>query len=169
MNTELLRKVQKAILEEPARINMDGWLYDVTTADDLEAFLDDVRDYDEEGNVSFDPPIPPCGTVGCIAGWTYHLEGLPRPEKWINYNAENGEFKPTLEVVAAERLGLSAKQAATLFYPDRWPIDLSDRLYANTPGSPEYAKVVSDVIDRFIEQGGKWDGGEVEEDDWDEY
>ena len=53
MNTRLLRKVQKHILEEPRRLNMDIILDDRVSARD--------------------PKNPPCGTVGCIAGWAIVL------------------------------------------------------------------------------------------------
>lgn len=49
LNVELLRKIQKHILEEPRRLDMTAWL-DAAPVD-----------------------VVPCGTVACIAGWALHL------------------------------------------------------------------------------------------------
>jgi hypothetical protein len=56
MNVKLLRKIQKHILEEPRRLDMDVVL---------------VKDIDPASWRD----APPCGTVGCIAGWACALSG----------------------------------------------------------------------------------------------
>lgn len=49
MNTRLLRRIQRYILEEPKRIDMEFFL-----TREIEGYC---------------PTYPPCGTVGCIACW----------------------------------------------------------------------------------------------------
>lgn len=57
MNTELLRKVQKHILEEPKRVHMSRFVFD----------------QDEMDEYRLKPPA--CGTVACIGGWAAILGG----------------------------------------------------------------------------------------------
>lgn len=59
INIRLLRQVAKQISEEPRRLDMN--------------VLTDLRAPEDAGN-------PPCGTVGCIAGWSCVLSGSrPKP------------------------------------------------------------------------------------------
>jgi hypothetical protein len=53
MNIELLQRVKTHILEEPRRLSMNAWFYNVNP--------------EQGGN-------PPCETVGCIAGWADFLK-----------------------------------------------------------------------------------------------
>lgn len=70
--TALLRRVEKRILEEPKRLNMDHWGYRAT--DSYSEYLSNP------GMLQVAPDlIPPCGTVGCIAGWAA-LDGMKATE-----------------------------------------------------------------------------------------
>jgi hypothetical protein len=123
MNVELLRRVQAHIREEPRRLNMETWL------DKFES----QAEYDEELTNS---GLPPCGTVGCIAGWAVSLSELP---------GHHGNFGTE----AAELIG--DDEAHNLFFEVYWPSDLKERLAEGDVGSMEYAEVVCAAIDRFIE------------------
>lgn len=136
MNTKLLRKVQKHILAEPRRLDMNvlGYTLDVIEKTD-----------------------PPCGTVGCIAGWAALLQN----EKWFELsNAEKeglmdwteGETALKLTTEEAHRLFIEPKYAETEIHA--WPLKFATRyLKAKTPR--QRAKVTSDRIDHFIKTKGR--------------
>lgn len=161
MNVELLRKVQKAILEEPLRINMDNWAF-------------------TPGEQELMDQTPRCGTVGCIAGWTIAIQ----------FNLFDSDGDDTLadyggcyEMAAMSELGLSNVQSNRLFYPHLWPekfrlaLDIrrgegdhdpkyphSSRLISpggslweigKRAGTPEYAQIVADRIEHFIQTEGE--------------
>lgn len=62
LNVRLLRRVQRAIIKEPGRLNMEEGLMDLDYA---------IVNYAHGAS-------PPCGTVGCIAGWTVALSTRAR-------------------------------------------------------------------------------------------
>ena len=80
LNVPMLRKVQKHILSEPRRLDMETWTELLT---------------DEEKKL---PSSPPCGTVGCIGGWTNILS------------------KTLGDIQAAEVLGITQDEKECLFY-----------------------------------------------------
>ena len=133
MNTQLLEEVKKLIQEEPLRIHMGDWLYPSTRT--------------------------PCGTVGCIAGWTSMLVqrqklGLTDNERWvIRAHAElNRRTDNHFYSIAREALEINAREADSLFYTTNWPREFIERYYAvNDP--VETARVVCDRIDHFIATG----------------
>jgi hypothetical protein len=134
MNVELLLKVKQAILDEPARMNM-------------EVFVDD-----SDGYINLDHQ-PACGTVGCIAGWAVLLDHVGRdssPEGIMK--AYKAVADKSVEDEAHKVLGLGpAQYMHPLFYPwNKWPEDLRIRLAREEPGTEEYAQVVADAIDRYI-------------------
>jgi hypothetical protein len=129
----LLQRVKAHILEEPLRLNMDNWR---TTNIQDDAYFDE----DEHAG------IPPCRTVACIAGWAVGL-GAKRP----------GAVK-NVKDYALKLLGLPKDYSAgedwmegstRLFHPLDWPADLRRKL-PEVGGTPEYAAVVAEAIDRFI-------------------
>ena len=97
MNVELLRKVQKHILEEPKRFDMSTfaeWVMGSKYA-------------------------PTCGTTACIAGWAVFLG------KNVTLSAETVRMTWTnalgFEDAARELLGINRLQAEKLFYSFEWP------------------------------------------------
>lgn len=130
MNVELLNRVKQHILEEPRRLDMDT----------IKCKVDPTLEKN-----------PPCGTVGCIAGWATILS--PDFERKISPEWENEQ----------ELLGISQEQAYRLFTEPKfrlirgeglgWPADLADAYrVANT--AKERAEVTARRIDRFIETNG---------------
>jgi hypothetical protein len=93
MNVKLLRRVAKHILEEPRRLNMSVGL--------------------EPSNAA------PCGTTGCIAGWTALLS-----RKFTHADVETCgvELRWTdVKNAAISKLGLTPDEASVLFHIDNWP------------------------------------------------
>lgn len=136
LNIERLRTVQQHILEEPRRLNMDHWIQ-------LRRPNNSILDF------------PPCGTVACIAGWTYIL--------FQERNVRNAEINFS-QFRAAELLGLDIDEDEEyyLFYPDKWlREDLADRYRKATSGSQEAAQAVSDYIDYVIETATSNQNGEI--------
>src|SRR5882672_4453118 len=138
MNIKLLEKVKAAILAEPRRINMDHWLTKKIDTDQ-DVWLDAKPKHSE----------PPCGTVGCIAGWTVVLAKRQREVK--RRGAAVGDVF-AIETIAGEVLDLASSRA--LFYPNSWPEQFRLRLVAQRHGTKAYATVVADRIDFFIKTNG---------------
>lgn len=125
MNTRLLRRVAKHIAEEPRRLDM----------------------YKIAGHVAEDESFnPPCGTVGCIAGWACMLEGSTVGQAtWAK---------------GRRLLELDDKEAFQLFdYPiggptDGWPAKFANRfLRAKTPRGR--ASATTARIEHFIKTKGR--------------
>ncbi len=129
LNTELLLKIKQYILLEPRRCNMSAWM----CKRDMKSL------WEHYGQAE-----PPCGTVGCIAGWALMLT-----------NEEVYGQHLCIAERAASALGLSYEKADRLFLPySRWPESWRMKLIEHKIGSPEYAQVVADYIDYFIEKEG---------------
>lgn len=127
LNVKLLREIQKEILEEPKRLDMGTWLhkYEKHRISDLEF-------------------VPPCGTVGCIAGWAKVLSeraGVVFTEYGTSLNA-------------CIALDIEEEDARELFFTDFWSFDLESRYYVANDAKDytEKAKVTCEAIDRFIEK-----------------
>ena len=131
----LLQRVKAHILEEPRRVYMEDWR--------------------RLGKAAKETTNPPCGTVACVAGWAVEL-AHPNPRRVRNFADR-----------ALDLLGLKPREFkdedCPLFYVVLWPKDLKDRLngqldynsweWIHAPldaGTPEYAAVVAEAIDRFI-------------------
>jgi hypothetical protein len=125
MKTKLLREVAKHIAEEPRRLNMHL----------ISTRVDPSRH-----------EAPPCGTVGCIAGWACMLSGMGIDEA----NWRKGE----------EILGLTSDQSMKLFdfpttdgFNDGWPRKFGKRyVNAKTPRGRMLATVAR--IEHFIATKG---------------
>lgn len=128
----LLQRVKQHILEEPRRMDMLRW---------VENRPEHLKCAAEIGNIA---GVPPCGTVACIAGWVVQL----------------GSVRPSQVKVVARRarqlLGLPIPRSIGkieqfgLFHLRFWPIELERKVRGFQPGTPEYAQVVAEAIDRFI-------------------
>lgn len=135
MNVELLRHISRHIQEEPRRLDMNITLNK----------LDRLAEIDD---------MPPCGTVGCIAGWACVLTDQI-PNNFIH-------VLPT----AMKAIGLSDIEADRLFaeptfaftrggaYKAHWPTDLANR-YEAAETAQEKADVTVERIERFIATEGK--------------
>ncbi len=137
LNVDLLRKVQAAILEEPKRVNMDLWAFPI--------------EWQVESGQN-----PPCNTVGCVAGWSIALEkNLRGNDLATEFSIEHQAIKLLLGVTepASAHYGIMGK----LFYISSWPTEFRARMqrwngsHVVDPGTPEYAQIVSDRIDGFID------------------
>ena len=150
MNVELLRRVQKAILKEPKRVDMGQWIR--------------TNLFGPKPGAGF----PECGTVGCIFGWAETLAKFKslRIQPGTIYKRAQGVREevchlthPEIASRGARLLDVTIDQAGGLFLGflannfrwGNWPEDLRDRLDEYEPGTEEYAQVVSDAIDRFIQ------------------
>lgn len=137
MNIELLQKVKQAILDEPRKMDMNVW-FDRFWADEEEK----VRVLRLLGKE--EAQLPPCGTIGCIAGWSVLLGSSMDPGELVHVGS-----------TAARLLDLDFEQAYDLFHTTTWPSDLREKLSDSEPGTIEYAQVVAEAIDRYI--AGDWE------------
>jgi hypothetical protein len=154
----LLRKVQKTITEEPNRLLMGWWTRQVLEGTDTIY----VADYDPSEEV--ERPVPPCNTVGCIAGWTaiHGMADSALPKVTFNgIEMVDVTEIPDVELEARELLGLEKDQAQALFYLPNWlvvehgdykawPKKFADA-YAKAKTAKQRAKVTCERIDYFIE------------------
>lgn len=129
MNVKLLRKVQKHILEEPRRINMN-------------TVISYVDPSDKES--------PPCGTVGCIAGWTNILSR--NPDGYMYDAAAALDLNPAQK----RRLFTEPFYTGKKKFPadTTWPAKFAAR-YEKAKTAKTRAKVTSERIDHFIKTKGK--------------
>lgn len=135
LNIKRFMKVKEMILEEPARVDMGVWR---TT---------DVEGYDLK---------PACSTVGCIAGWaaiSYLMETrkLKRPK-----TAANQMSAFDVEEISRKALNMGNRDSWELFDEMRWPKDLWEALSEEEAGTPGYAAVVAQAIDRYVACDGHW-------------
>lgn len=108
----LLSAVKKAILDEPKRYTQKLYILHASDPDDC---LMAVRG------------MPPCGTVGCVAGWVTTLRGVKAPYERVSQ-------------AAARILGLDGSQAGRLFLADA---------VTGTPQTAAHAKNGAAHIERF--------------------
>ena len=104
-NVELLKKVKEAILSEPKRLGMEVWA---------------TSSYRNDGPFEEEGAMPACGTVACIAGWVAifslgagHLDDLSLDDR--------EKVVVDAGLVASEALGLTAREAESLFHEHEWP------------------------------------------------
>lgn len=129
INVRLLRRIQRAIMAEPKRLDMGDWL---------------VRGQQRIQQNGLKEPD--CGTVGCIAGWAAVLDKTSDPKKF-----EDAEVS---WMRADQILGLTHEQGNALFYTDEWPEKFFDKLDALKEQTRAYARVVCQRIDHFIKTNG---------------
>jgi len=143
LNVELLRKVQRHIKEEPKRLRMNNWLVIRQPGEHI---------YMDTGYII----MPSCGTVGCIAGWTWFLAQNPEEleYKLAQMSKDSKGRTSSLEVEAEKLLDIEdTKIPFCLFYLDTWPSLFSDKWYdLDIDNIQGHADVVCEVIDSFIER-----------------
>ena len=145
INTQLLKRIKRAIMKEPTRLDMDSYFY-------------------EEDNRKYGPP---CKTVGCIAGWAVLFDTQDRlvaaPKNGVNakvmvdvMNLANEEaFRKGVDVerTASRILGTGVRAGRRLFFVERWPKKFQDAYHAAS-NPAQIAKVTCARINLFIRTGG---------------
>jgi hypothetical protein len=142
VNVKLLRAVQRAILAEPSRLDMEVPL--------------STNPWDVER-------MPTCGTVGCIAGWALVLDKGGRTRKEPKAVADTIIKKAAdpylrwsqLRPKALKVLRLSPEQGQRLFQVENWPHELWEKHDDAGPQTKKAAQVTAARIDRFIETRGE--------------
>jgi hypothetical protein len=129
---DTLRRLEKVFLKEPRKLFMGEWL--ISGKRDIQFKAERTEDL-----------MPPCGTVGCIAGW------LSASRKGIAINLKFGYSWP--RDIGSEVLVVDDDLAAQLFYVTNWPANFRSRLEATKNGTLEYAQVVVDRMEDFIANG----------------
>lgn len=133
--TKLLQ-VKQHILEEPDRLCMMNWATTSSRKHELFDYLDGL--HSGTGRVPLDPP---CGTVGCIAGWICILNNLKG-------TAGPGQ---AIEILTEPYCNRSVYTAFhNLFHTSRW--DANSRERFATTNLRQRASVAAEQIDRFIER-----------------
>ncbi len=137
MNTELLREIQKAILDTPTRFDMSDW----------------IQKADES----------PCGTTACIAGYAVLIDELQKKNETLQNTKEITKFRAEIEDWVEENgtipfraqklLDLTNDQCRRLFHVSRWPSQFWARWDFELPRL-ELAKIASERIDFFIKTEG---------------
>jgi sugar phosphate isomerase/epimerase len=124
---KLLLQVKRLILEEPRRINMD------------------VPQYVEGANngTMSTTDYPPCGTVGCIAGWADVAA-----KGGVDISLRSRMWRG-VEVRARKLLNLSKNEADKLFFVHYWPSNFYWR-YRQAVNPIERAEITAERIDHFI-------------------
>lgn len=135
MNTELWHKVKQHILEEPNRLSMHMEVMTNKVHGEIYDVLDGY-------NFSIDDSIPlkpPCGTAGCIAGWTVILG---HPGEDID-NVRRMEIREE----AARLLGIADDDMRNIYYTTKWDDDLREAFM--TTDIQKRAEVAAEMMDRF--------------------
>lgn len=128
---ELLIGARDIVLAEPARVNMKVGL--------------STYPFIQEENITSHTHEPPCGTVGCIAGWIWaQLRPYERPNPVV--------FWDQISPVVQDALGLEVVSWDGLVFDSDWPPAIRLELVCEIPGTPEYAAVVARRIDQVLEQ-----------------
>lgn len=133
---KILRRVKAHILAEPRRLEMNDYASKTDAA--------------------------PCGTAGCIAGWTCLLESNMETVKAWNARAPEDAWVPTPDwhEEASRLLGLTEEKADKLFMPweleyeedASWPKEFQRR-YDKCKTKVGKAKVTAERIEHFIKTG----------------
>lgn len=137
MKRDLL-KVKEIILEEPKRMNMLDWFTFNHSA------------------------TPACGTVACIGGWlsiirANNLETALAPKDVSDYPTRASFYNDLRREfnLHEDDLERELPDWGSLFYTSAWPADLHSKLCKFESGTIEYAQVVAERIDRYIEEEGE--------------
>lgn len=130
MNTKLLRKIKKHILEEPKRFVMHSL---ILTKD--HGYTDTYTD-DANKTTKF----AACGTAACIAGWATILSGKKEGE------VDVWDF-------GSKVLELNNIQTLNLFDDDSWPQNFG-RAFHSSKSRKKRAEIAADRIEHFIKTKG---------------
>lgn len=128
---DLFEATVQAIQKEPRRVNMRFW----------RMFAEDGYPWDEKGR------LPPCGTVGCIAGWMDTIMVAPQGVfvgGAVGYRVLTNLVPPQAREDADYLFNGSVDESGERSYP--FP--------AEQEGTPAYAESVIANVKRFM---GKWE------------
>jgi hypothetical protein len=137
LNEKLLRRVQRQILAYPRMFHMWAWLV----------------------KLGRKTKTQPCGTVGCIAGWTVELASR---KAYLEAAKASGLHTSMINVkkrtkwvedIAAHLLGLTRYEAKKLFFPESWPAEqycMVARTAYKDGSTVKQAKAAAQYIDQFI-------------------
>ena len=144
---DLLRVVRDIIAQEPKRGYMGEPVVREDTRNHHLACPKDYADGDALKLKILKLTLPPCGTVGCIAGWT---------DIAISGGYDAGEFYPdypqgwgTIQRRASSALNLTYDEKERLFYVQNWCEPFKSR-YLNAKRQSTLGKVIVDRIDYFL-------------------
>lgn len=128
LNVNLLRKIQKHILEEPKRFFMAAYLDQGRPGSRTSEFRDQAKRF------------PSCGTTACIAGWANILTGARSNEEICDSER------------AVSRLGIERGRRAQLFLDSDWPQPFSSN-YERAMTPAKRAKIAAARIEHLIKTG----------------
>lgn len=131
MNVELLRQIVAHIQQVPGRLVMRVYL--LRKSKDV-PYENNVRLMDDLGESL---EFPPCGTVGCIAGWAIALSNL------------HGLNPDYIEMNACRLLRLPSREGSKLFHLINWP-DVFYHRYVKALTAEARAEVLKDRVEHFI-------------------
>lgn len=132
----LLRDVQRAILNEPKRADMECFVMS--------------QDQDEDGTTG---DFPACGTVGCFAGWVTLLAGANSYNRSIRQNAATVAMN-----ILGSNLEYDFKAKDEFGYVGDWNYFNSgggDQCSRTRVRTRAHARAVVNRINRFIRQNLK--------------
>lgn len=133
INTKLLRKIQKFILQEKGRFDMSDWLQPTKSS----SVLGDEKAL--------------CGTACCLAGAAYVLEhklDLKKPSSFDDLPSGH-----SVEIFATRALGLTANQRLRLFFRSEWPAKYATA-YVRARSQAGRARAGVNRIEHFIKTKG---------------
>jgi hypothetical protein len=161
MNTELLLKIVEHAEQEPRRFDMGSWYVDVSEVVMGNHDLEEVLNNDSGFAARDEEMLPPCGTIGCIAGTacilggelTYDVKFFGGLELRSYHGPHRGWYR-----TAVDLLGLSDEQADRLFYKDysevHWPESFAAEYEANQDNPEERVKILRRRVEHFIATNG---------------
>lgn len=136
-----LKSLLAFIATEPRKLDMNVWL----TRFNPKARVAELRG---KGTLNFKQTkseLPPCGTMGCLAGWAVLQAGLDENSRSVRYQG--------FPKIAAKLLGLDASQSDRLFLFSYWPLRFHEALAAERRGTKGYLAVVKRRVQSFCRTG----------------
>lgn len=137
MNVELLRTIQKRILQKPNKFSMSTWMNRIKPT-----------------------TTPTCSTTCCIGGWALAEKGFKitvKPDKYGDlrttfYRPTRKRLHGTAENEARRILQLDVPTAQQLFYTHSWPSPFA-ALFNSAPDKATEAAIAVARIEHFISTG----------------
>lgn len=135
-NVPLLRQIMRLWKAQPKRLRMDEFLR-----------LDVSKEWD----------APPCGTVGCIAGWAAVLKEKMNLGKGATLAtaalaARNTHCNSSMDYPGQKALNLTDKQTDRLFFLGEWPRKYR-KAYDDANTAKDRVRATCARINHFIRTG----------------
>lgn len=128
---EILRKVQKTITEEPRRFDMGIW-----------------QQFISQHAMQYNPQAPPCGTVGCIAGWICMIHDRKENIEQLDIQ---GRANDILSLPEYDEEIANYNISDKLFFVSSWVNKSYRQRFNLAETQQEKVAVASEYIDYFIE------------------